>query len=162
MSLAARWDAHYWRAYSAHHPGPVETPITDLLHAVTGSNRLATWNRSRPNGGEWDVLRDLPYRDRAILAGAGWLRLGGEAPDVFADILLARGLPSSTVDPIAWYLATALAAVPEARRATRAHREARLVAREGVDTYYAHRNAVAVAAGFRSYRHYRTEKGWRG
>jgi hypothetical protein len=168
------WDQQYWRRYGM--TSTVEercvTPFADLLETYVGSNRLATWNRTRglfiglgprggrlyDSGGNWDSLRHVSVHQRRRLTGAGWLTLNGEAPDQLELIMRAAGC--SEPQPIEWYIRTALLAIPEAQRAANIRRHERLAERNGHDSYYEHRNAWVQSLGYKSLYHYRKDKQW--
>lgn len=121
-----------------------ETPITDMLEGITGREPLATWNSSRTPahrkvGGEWDTLRAVSLPTRRCLTGAGYMSLMGLEADVFSDFLQENGGTQVGVDPIAWFIRTALQALKERQTARRHAREKALVQSAGFNSYYHYR-----------------------
>lgn len=137
-----------------------DTPIADRLDHMTEGLTLATWNRHRSAGGEWDTLKYTPLRVRQRLASAGFLSKMGEFPDVFADVLARNGCTDT--DPIGWYIREAQRALRERREAARIGRDINLARSTGYDTLFKRRDALARAAGHASYRAYRRSQGWSG
>ena len=141
-----------------------ETPMTDLLESIVGSERLATWNRSRSTrrlvGGEWDTLRETPINVRRRLTTAGFLSVRGMMPDDFSDMLVRNGGAQVGSNPIAWYIKTALVVIDERNAARRRAGEKALARAAGRSNLFEHRDQLAKAAGFKSYYDYRMSSGW--
>lgn len=142
-----------------------ETPITDMLHGVTKTEPLMTWNGSRTpknrrTGGEWDTLRDIPLATRRRLTSARYMSRNGMEPDVFCMLLEEYGGTKVGPDPIAWFVRTAIRALDERQAARRRARETALARSTGHEGLFSHRDKLARDAGFRSYYHYRMHSGW--
>lgn len=131
------------------------------LERVLGSDALATWNRDRQRGGEWDALAAVPLRTRQRLQGAGYLRLHGLLPDVAADVICANVSGVEGVDAaVRWYVRTALEAIAQERRVRHRVRHLRVARESGDATYYARRVRLAREAGHSGLWAYRQARGW--
>jgi hypothetical protein len=135
-----------------------DTPVADMLEEITGGDSCASFHGQ--SGGEWDTLRETPLKVRRSLTSAGFFSLRGWQPDRFVDILVERGGGAVRGDPMEWYVRTARTALRERREAHRVGAEVALAKAGGHDTIFAHRDALAVEAGYCSYWKYRRHMGW--
>jgi len=139
-----------------------------MLDAVLGGERLGTFDRRRCTGAEWDAMRDVPLKVRRRLTSAGWLRRDGLAPDWLAQLLEAHGPPCpggswwDTSTAVTWYLDHAGRAVAERRAAHHHDRHHAVALASGHGSYFARRDALARAAGYRSLWDMRKALGWTG
>jgi hypothetical protein len=132
------------------------------LDRVMAGDTIATWNRHRQPGGEWDAIRALPIRTRRRLTAAGMMRRDGLMPDVAAERIIREVPGVGDLDAaLAWWARTALAAIGERRRVIDADARHRYARRNGHGTHYALRSAQARAAGHRSVWAMRQARGWK-
>lgn len=132
------------------------TPITDrLAHVIGGEAHATTPADDKRAGGEWDAWYALPRRTRKRLTGAGYARRGAMQPDVFADLLRSRGFGDDYRQALERFYGEALLAIIETRRARTNNSRARQAKATGHRSYFALRNARAVALGYRSFWHLR-------
>jgi hypothetical protein len=131
------------------------------LERVLGPNVVATYNRQRGAGGEWDALRAFPLRQRQRLTSAGFFAKHGLHPDVAADYICARvGGVEDTDAAMRWWIRTATLALAERRRERHRIRHLRVAVNNGDRSYYARRQRLARQAGHASLYAYRLSKGW--
>lgn len=133
----------------------------DELERVLGPNTVATWNRDRGSGGEWDALKAVPLRHRQRLTSAGYMSKRGLLPDVAADIICQHVGGIDDIDAaMRWYIRTATEALAQRRRENHYRRHLQVAREYGDDTYYARRARLAREAGHSSLWAYRQAKGW--
>lgn len=131
------------------------------LERVLGSDTVATWNRTRGSGGEWDVIKALPLRTRQRLTGARFFTKHGLRPDVAADIICRHVGGIDDIDSaMQWYINMSRLALAQRRRSRHHIRHLRVARANGDRTYYARRSRLARQAGHRSLWQYRQALGW--
>lgn len=131
----------------------------DWFDETCGHYRL----RCAPKGyrhGEYDELRGFSTRELRRLRGAGFLTPSGVAPDVLAHEVAARYREMGTDACVRWYVRTALVLLDARQTRANYDRHARVAKAGGHATYFARRNALAVAEGYRSFWERRVALGW--
>ena len=131
------------------------------LDTITGGSRLRPPRRDEV-GGEWDGVRQLGKHGRCRLAGGGWLKTNGYAPDVLAvdaAHILGKELDSDSF--IDMYVRLANKAMDENQsRPVQLHQERRrrqaIAARHGHESFARYRDALAKQQGYRSLWHMRS------
>ncbi len=117
---------------------------------------------SASSEGSWDYLRTTA--DRRLLrrlTGAGYFSTRGDHPEI-AAVYIVQLVPGveDTDDAMKWYVRTAARALAEGRLERRRARDLKRARAAGHPTPYAHRDAEARAAGYRSLYHLRIARGW--
>lgn len=131
------------------------------LDRVMGSDTVATWNRGRGAGGEWDTIKALPLRTRQRLTSAGYFSRHGMLPDVASDVICRHVGGVDDIDAaMRWYIRTARLALEQRRRRLHYQRHLQIAIEYDDVSYYARRQRLAIEAGHASLWAYRLSKGW--